>query len=258
MRTSQMLRHNRGAYAITPGEYHHRMARVRACQRVLATRPDVPVILDFRRWAGRPIAFRDAECTDPVQAEGDPLGGVRHPITWEIIATQPISADRPYWTEDGAVFGGGQSLHLQGFEFDTEEGAAVFRSSRQSGSGHYTLFEQRGDSLFLLDSRSDSLVRVTLRDDEGTSSTREPTVSWSDTHTSVATYSIAEGSLSIRHNGTDDQTSIGLSGDIIGSEIVIGRSPAFGRGLHGAISTAAFYGSYLDMTQRTQIVEALS
>ena len=109
MRTSQMLRHNRGAYAITPGEYHHRMARVRAYQRALAMADwTLFAPLDYRRWAGGTMAHRDAERSEAVTGDGDPLGLVDPLVGAPLV--QEVSADRPVWTEGGVEFNGNESL----------------------------------------------------------------------------------------------------------------------------------------------------
>ena len=111
MRTSQMLRHNRGAYAITPGEYHARMARVRAYQRVLAMADwTLFAPFDYRRWAGSTMAHRDAERSEAVAGDGDPLGLVDPLVGAPLV--QEVSAERPVWTESGAVFGGPQHFSI--------------------------------------------------------------------------------------------------------------------------------------------------
>ena len=70
---------------------------VQAYDDILATDPTVPVLLQLREYRGRQILFQDPACTIPVTDPGDPIGGVRHPITGEIIAVQETDANRPVW-----------------------------------------------------------------------------------------------------------------------------------------------------------------
>ena len=70
---------------------------VQAYDDILATDPTVPVLLQLTEYRGQQILFQDPECTIPVESPGDPIGGVRHPITGEIIAVQETDASRPVW-----------------------------------------------------------------------------------------------------------------------------------------------------------------
>ena len=104
----------RRRYAIPRGQYTAGMRTVRGYQRILSADPAVPVLLQLPKWAGRQILFQDPACTIPVEDPGDPIGGVRHPLTGEIIAVQTTDADRPVWggVSVGAVLDGGQWLEL--------------------------------------------------------------------------------------------------------------------------------------------------
>ena len=70
---------------------------VQAYDAILATDPTVPVLLQLTEYRGQQILFQDPACTIPVESPGDPIGGVRHPLTGEIIAVQTTDASRPVW-----------------------------------------------------------------------------------------------------------------------------------------------------------------
>ena len=83
--------------------------RVAAYQEILAMADwTLFAPLDFRRWAGSTIAYRDAERSEAVEGDGDPLGLV-DPLVGEPLV-QEVSAERPVWTERGAYHGGQGAL----------------------------------------------------------------------------------------------------------------------------------------------------
>lgn len=88
--------------------YTEGMPIVRSLQHILRLGPAVPVFLQLTKWAGQQILYQDAACTIPVESIGDPIGGVRHPVTGEIILVQTTDADRPTWggVLRGAIFDG--------------------------------------------------------------------------------------------------------------------------------------------------------
>lgn len=102
MRTALLRRRRRGTIDPITASY----------DAILATDPTVPVLFRLRSYRGQQVLFQDAACTIPVTAIGDPIGGVRHPLTGVILAVQTTDAARPVWGgEDvGAVFDGAQSL----------------------------------------------------------------------------------------------------------------------------------------------------
>ena len=73
---------------------------------ILATDPTVPVLLQLTEYRGQQVLWQDPACTVPVEEIGDPIGGVRHPETGEILAVQETDANRPVWggREVGAEF----------------------------------------------------------------------------------------------------------------------------------------------------------
>ena len=87
---------------------------------ILATDPTVPVLLQLTEYRGQQVLWQDPACTVPVEEIGDPIGGVRHPETGEILVVQDTDADRPVWggREVGAEFDG-EIHHL--FRTDTDE-----------------------------------------------------------------------------------------------------------------------------------------
>ena len=85
---------------------------------ILATDPTVPVLLQLTEYRGQQVLWQDPECTIPVEEIGDPIGGVRHPETGEILAVQETDADRPVW--------GGREV---GAEFDGESDGLISKDS---------------------------------------------------------------------------------------------------------------------------------
>ena len=79
---------------------------------LLAPDPAVPVLLLLTEYRGQQVLWQDPACTVPVEEIGDPIGGVRHPETGEILAVQDTDADRPGWggREVGAEFDGGSYM----------------------------------------------------------------------------------------------------------------------------------------------------
>ena len=97
MMRRRRIQQNRRRFGIPRAQYTAGMRTVRGYQRILSADPAVPVLLQLPKWAGRQILFQDPAGTVPVEAIGDPIGGVRHPLTGEIIAVQETDADRPVW-----------------------------------------------------------------------------------------------------------------------------------------------------------------
>ena len=89
---------------------------------ILATDPTVPVLLQLTEYRGQQVLWQDPACTIPVEDIGDPIGGVRHPETGEILAVQTTDAERPAWggREVGAVFDGSAALLLTDEEILTQ------------------------------------------------------------------------------------------------------------------------------------------
>ena len=87
---------------------------------ILATNPTVPVLLQLTEYRGQQVLWQDPECTIPVADIGDPIGGVRHPETGDILVVQTTDADRPVWggLEVGADFRDGDYYLLR---TDTDE-----------------------------------------------------------------------------------------------------------------------------------------
>lgn len=79
-----------------------------AYDQILATDPTVPLLFRLTEYRGQQILFQDSACTVPVESIGDPVGGVRHPETGEILAVQTADANRPIWggVDVGLVFDG--------------------------------------------------------------------------------------------------------------------------------------------------------
>ena len=79
---------------------------------ILATDPAVPVMFQLTEYRGQQVLWQDPACSIPVEDIGDPIGGVRHPETGEILAVQETDADRPVWggREVGAEFGDADEL----------------------------------------------------------------------------------------------------------------------------------------------------
>ena len=107
-------------FGIPRGQYTAGMRTVRGYQRILSADPAVPVLLQLPKWAGRQILFQEPACTILVEDPGDPIGGVRHPLTGEILVVQETDANRPVWggIGVGADFGGGDYYLLR---TDTDE-----------------------------------------------------------------------------------------------------------------------------------------
>ena len=97
MRNSLKTTHNRGSYGVPPGQYSEGMETVRGYQDVLRTGPTVPVLLELPKWEGRQILFQDPDGTIPVEAIGDPIGGVRHPLTGAKLVEQTTDSRRPLY-----------------------------------------------------------------------------------------------------------------------------------------------------------------
>ena len=81
---------------------------------ILATEPTVPLLFRLTQYRGQQVLWQNAACTVPVASIGDPVGGVRHPVTGAILAVQTTDAARPIWGGEsvGAVFDGTGSYML--------------------------------------------------------------------------------------------------------------------------------------------------
>ena len=104
---------------------------------ILATEPTVPLLFRLTEYRGQQVLFQDAACTVPVASIGDPVGGVRHPVTGAILATQATDAARPIWGgEDvGLTLEGTEFLTVQSnVDFITETGVFSMLSSHQLSS----------------------------------------------------------------------------------------------------------------------------
>ena len=102
---------------------------VQAYDDILATDPTVPVLLQLTEYRGQQILFQDPACTIPVESPGDPIGGVRHPLTGEVIAVQETDADRPVW---GGV-GVGADLSGVGFLEHVQDPSTWIDFAHQTG-----------------------------------------------------------------------------------------------------------------------------
>ena len=128
-------------FGIPRGQYTAGMRTVRGYQRILSTDPAVPVLLQLPKWAGRQILFQDPACTIPVESPGDPIGGVRHPLTGEIIAVQETDANRPVYggIEVGAVSNSSNDFLVtpsdQGYELNKNLTFMVEASNSTAASG---------------------------------------------------------------------------------------------------------------------------
>ena len=98
----------RRRYGVPPGQYSEGMGVVRGYQTVLRTSPTVPVLFELPKWAGRQILWQDPDGTIPVESIGDPIGGVAHPLTGDILAVQTTDSARPMYggIGVGAIFDG--------------------------------------------------------------------------------------------------------------------------------------------------------
>ena len=96
---------------------------------ILDTDPAVPVMFQLTEYRGQQVLWQDPECTIPVEEIGDPIGGVRHPETGEILVVQETDADRPAWggIGVGAEFDKSQHMEIPGASFDFVQNTGLFR-----------------------------------------------------------------------------------------------------------------------------------
>ena len=104
----------RHRYGVPPGQYSEGMGVVRSYQSVLRTDPTVPALFQLPKWEGRQILFQDPDGEVPVESVGEPIGGVRHPLTGEKLADQTTDSDRFMWSgvADGSDGDGGAHLEI--------------------------------------------------------------------------------------------------------------------------------------------------
>ena len=111
---------------------------------ILATDPTVPVLLQLTEYRGQQVLWQDPECTIPVEDIGDPIGGVRHPETGEILAVQTTDADRPVWggREVGASLDEGQWLEvpLSAFDIGQTDIFSIFMTVDKFDADHRSSF----------------------------------------------------------------------------------------------------------------------
>ena len=128
---------------------------------ILATDPTVPVLLQLTEYRGQQVLWQDPACTVPVEEIGDPIGGVRHPETGEILAVQTTDADRPVWggREVGAEFDGSKSL-LSDFDHGSGD-VTFFLAASEDNPGRRNTFFSSQVELGTADSRGVTCAKRT-------------------------------------------------------------------------------------------------
>ena len=111
---------------------------------ILATDPTVPVLLQLTEYRGQQVLWQDPACTIPVEDIGDPIGGVRHPETGEILAVQETDSNRPAWggREVGASLDEGQWLEvpLSAFDIGQTDIFSIFMTVDKFSADHRSSF----------------------------------------------------------------------------------------------------------------------
>ena len=185
-------------YGIDAADYARGMERVNAYQRALAMADwTLFAPLDFRRWTGRATHFRDAERSAKVEGDGDPLGLV-DPLVGEPLV-QPVSAERPVWTEEGAVFDAGPYLDIPVSTYPNNELSFPLTFLMDLDHTH----QSEENEIFLIDHRNSTgsgRVGVTIQDTSG--------------RDAIAVFYRNDGESMTRHSVLMEEIDAGFSGQV--------------------------------------------
>lgn len=239
-----------------------------AYTQILAESPTVPLLMRTNLpYLGQDTLFTDAAATDVVADIGDPIGGVRHAGTGDIIGTQTTDAQRPIYGGFGATFDDASSTEIVGPRLDPGTGSAtyfvLFREDDTTSGTRINMLLRTQVSTnragFWFSRRTDTQAQIQLYNNAGSvvfstvvNLPSGETFLDGEFHVISAMFSVADGTVELYWDATEIfSTSIALADITGGDPLTVGDSGGLGgvRDWTGPIPAVLGFGSRLDSAE---------